>query len=90
MFVKLVPALVQFINLTNSPVDELESVLSEKILLSSERGRILFQLWNYENDSALTCAQSAIELLEKSIQPDLHEVSEKIISRVATLLKIGQ
>ena len=36
-----------------------------------------FQLWNYENESAWSIAEKAIQLLEEAIEPELNKVASK-------------
>ena len=71
-------SIVQLFQLSDNPDEELTQLLSDKELLRSDKGRLLFELWNYENDSAATVAESAIELVQDAIESDLNNVAQKI------------
>lgn len=81
-------ALMHFFHLADRPETELTDLLSDKELLRTERGRLLFQLWNYENDSAVTVAENAIEVLQEAIEPDLKKVSKKICDIADAIIQI--
>ena len=81
-------ALIKLFHLTKNPVEPLEDIISDKHLLKCERGRALFQLWNYENETAMSIVDSAIDIVQEAIKTDLNNVSKKIIDIAETAITL--